>query len=509
MRINNNIMAMNTHRQLGANQANGSKSLEKLSSGLRINRAGDDAAGLAISEKMRGQIRGLNQAQRNAQDGISLIQTAEGALNETHSILQRMRELAVQSATDTNTSEDRAEIQKEVDELAKEITRIANNTEFNTQKLINGGIDANGISAAKFHVGANAAQDISLSIGAMDAKSLSVSRDVITPTLASGATDVTAATVSGTVGSAIVDSASIGVTAAEVAATSGSVVGATTYANIGALNTALGDASGTAKTIDISVDGGATQTITFNADYTGAGAFADWGAFETFVNGQLTGATVSGADGAGLTFTSSTTGSTSSVAITADPNSITGSGTATAGTDTSYTVSLNDGSTTVNITGLAGTETSIAGTGAYAGLTLTTDGAFDENLAATVTISAETASAATFASGAKTADASTAAGIDVSTQSAASSAITTIQSAIETVSTERSKLGAYQNRLEHTISNLGTSSENLQAAESRIRDVDMAAEMMQFTKNNILQQAATAMLAQANQAPQSVLQLLG
>ena len=140
MRINHNIAALNTYRQLTIGGNNATKAMEKLSSGLRINRAGDDAAGLAISEKMRGQIRGLEQASRNAQDGISLIQTAEGALNETHSILQRMRELAVQAASDTNVQVDRIEIQKEVDELAKEITRIANNTEFNTQKLINGGI---------------------------------------------------------------------------------------------------------------------------------------------------------------------------------------------------------------------------------------------------------------------------------------------------------------------------------------------------------------------------------
>ncbi|NLM05086.1 MAG: flagellin, partial [Clostridiales bacterium] len=138
MRINNNLMAMNTHRQLGTANAGGAKSMEKLSSGMRINRAGDDAAGLAISEKMRGQIRGLTQASRNAQDSISLIQTAEGALNETHAILQRMRELAVQSSNDTNTESDRGEIQKEIDQLTSEIDRIANTTEFNTQKLLDG-----------------------------------------------------------------------------------------------------------------------------------------------------------------------------------------------------------------------------------------------------------------------------------------------------------------------------------------------------------------------------------
>ena len=138
MRINNNLMAMNTHRQLGIATTGGAKSMEKLSSGFRINRAGDDAAGLSISEKMRGQIRGLTQASRNAQDGISLIQTAEGALDETHAILQRMRELAVQSSTDTNTEADRVNIQDEIDQLATEITRIAETTQFNTMELLNG-----------------------------------------------------------------------------------------------------------------------------------------------------------------------------------------------------------------------------------------------------------------------------------------------------------------------------------------------------------------------------------
>lgn len=273
MRINHNIAALNTYRQLSINTASGSKSLEKLSSGYRINRAGDDAAGLAISEKMRGQIRGLNQAERNSQDAISLIQTAEGALNETHSILQRMRELAVQSASDTNTDDDRAEIQKEIEQLTAEIDRISTDTEFNTMKLMDGTYESTELT---FQVGANASQEVSLTVSNMDADTLGVA----------------------------------------------------------------------------------------------------------------------------------------------------------------------------------------------------------------------------------------AADINLSTQLSASAAITTINSAISTVSSERAKLGAMQNRLEHTINNLGTTSENLTASEARIRDVDMAKEMMEFTKNNILQQAATAMLAQANQQPQGVLQLL-
>ncbi|MGI6372134.1 MAG: flagellin [Caldicoprobacterales bacterium] len=162
MRINNNLMAMNAYRQLGITNSAGAKAMEKLSSGLRINRAGDDAAGLAISEKMRGQIRGLTQASRNAQDGISLIQTAEGALSETHAILQRMRELAVQAATDTNTEVDRSEIQKEVNELIDEINRIAEQTQFNELNLLDGSF-----SGKKFHIGANEGQAITLDINLM------------------------------------------------------------------------------------------------------------------------------------------------------------------------------------------------------------------------------------------------------------------------------------------------------------------------------------------------------
>lgn len=273
MRINNNIPAMNTHRQLGMTTNASAKSMEKLSSGFRINRAGDDAAGLSISEKMRGQIRGLNQASRNSQDGISLIQTAEGALNETHSILQRMRELAVQSANDTNVSVDRASLNDEFAQLKSEITRIGKNTQFNEKDIMKAG------NSVVLQVGANAGQTMTIQLK--------------------------------------------------------------------------------------------TQTIS--------------------ALGQSA-------------------------------------------------VSLGNKS--------------------------------------------------------------------ISTRIAASTAISSVNSAIVSVSKSRSLLGAYQNRLEHTIKNLDTSSENLQASESRIRDVDMAKEMMEFSKNNILQQAAQAMLAQANQAPQGVLQLL-
>ena len=279
MRINNNIAALNTHRQYGINNNNVASSVEKLSSGYRINRAGDDAAGLAISEKMRAQIRGLNMASKNSQDAISLIQTAEGALQETHNILQRMRELAVQAASDTNDGDyeegedggvDRAALDAEFQELLKEINNIAEQTAFNTRKLLNGNL-----SGAVIQTGANESETLDISIG------------------------------------------------------------------------------------DMSTTGLAITTLLLES------------------------------------------------------------------------------------------------------------------------------------------------------RANAASAISKVNEAINTVSTERSKLGAYQNRLQHKIANLDTSAENLTAAESRIRDIDMAKEMTNFTKNSILTQAATAMLAQANALPQGVLQLLG
>ncbi|MGG0644205.1 flagellin [Sporosarcina gallistercoris] len=391
MIINHNIAAMNTHRQLGANNTNASKNLEKLSSGLKINKAGDDAAGLAISEKMRGQIRGLDMAQKNAQDGISLIQTAEGALNETHDILQRMRELAVQSSNDTNNDADRAELQKEVDQLAQEITRISDNTEFNTKNLL-GKDDKAGFSG-KFHIGANTGQDISLDIKNMAAKSLGVQGNAYELTDVAGVTDLQVQSKDGkAITIKFTDTAIATETTASINQTGDeiTVVLASTSATTGTGTTAshadIKKALESIKEINVSVKEGATL-------------------------------------------------STTAIGDVAKP-----------------------GDTTVKTT-------------------------LDADLSKKV-------------------------GIDISSQSSASGAVKTINDAIETVSAERSKLGATQNRLEHTINNLGTSSENLTAAESRIRDVDMAKEMMSFTKNNILTQAAQAMLAQAQQSSQGVLQLL-
>jgi len=422
MRINNNLMAMNTHRQLGLSNAAGAKSMSKLSSGYRINGAADDAAGLAISEKMRGQIRGLNQASRNAQDGISLVQTAEGALNETHAILQRMRELAVQSSNDTNVNVDREALQNEVDELSKEISRISANTEFNTQKLLDGTFDGT------FQIGANEGQNLKLNIGDMRASALGVAGDAkveLTATLADGVnttTDIAGGTADGTY---IIDGTNLKDATGTIVATTGD--GGLTWTGNG--NGAIGD-----------------DVITFEQE-------VDSGSISILNNTVKGTAVISGHE---LQAGNYTVDITNNQLLDSAGNVV-----ATTTNDTTFT-SAKDGTTTV----------------------LTLDAAATSNYSITI------------------------GGPDISTQTNADAAITTINNALETVSDERAKLGAVQNRLEHTIKNLDTTSENLQASESRIRDVDMAKEMMEFTKNNILQQAAQAMLAQANQAPQGVLQLL-
>lgn len=309
MKINHNISALNAYRNLATNTAQTNKSLQKLSSGLRINQASDDAAGLAISEKMRSQIRGLGMAERNALDGISLIQTAEGALSSVHDILQRMRELAVQSANGTNTASDRQEIQKEMIQLTTEINRVGNDTEFNKAKLLNGD-HAGADKSLTLQIGANANQTVQLEVNDMRAQALGIT-----------------------------------------------------------------NASGSKQKVTLT-DG--TQKDVF----------------------YLLAATVE-------------------------------------------------------------------------------NGAANDEHA-----------------------------LDVLTQESAATAIFVIDDAIQRVSSERSRMGAIQNRMEYTVDNLKTMGENLTSSESRIRDLDMALEMTEFTKNNILNQAAQAMLAQANQLPQGVLQLL-
>ncbi|OXB92966.1 flagellin [Parageobacillus galactosidasius] len=459
MRINHNIAALNTYRQLTIGQGAAAKNMEKLSSGLRINRAGDDAAGLAISEKMRGQIRGLEQASRNAQDAISLIQTAEGALNETHSILQRMRELAVQAANDTNTADDRAKIQAEVDQLAKEITRIANDTEFNTQNLLAGGLDNT------FHIGANSGQNITLKVNAMDAKSLGVSRDInYISSFTAGTTTLTSSAVTEPGSGLTAGTYKIAVTHnnANASATGNTTAGAVSLANQTSFSGARDetgvifkvtsvDGSGKVITAEYSTDGG----VTWNAatvDTTGSdGVIKYKGVDITIATNAL--------NAVDQTVTVNFTARNDSIQLTdASGNNI---GSAVTVYSDQDSVTIGDASTgrtlKINSTSLGDLTTGTGGN------------------AASVNVGTQASTAAVIGTdGTVITKAVAQAGINVSTQEAANSAITIINNAITKVSEERSKLGAVQNRLEHTINNLQTSSENLTAAESRIRDVDYA-----------------------------------
>lgn len=401
MIINHNLNSMNAHRNMSFNTTQTGKAMEKLSSGLRINRAGDDAAGLAISEKMRGQIRGLDQSARNAQDGISMIQTAEGALNETHSILQRMRELAVQAGNDTNTTTDRGEIQKEINSLTSEINRVGNTTEFNKQKLLNAS--------------------------------------------------------SGTIvgGSAAVPGTPASATPTQTSGSSGNLtVDATGFTGVDGTWT-LATANGTAFTLDKG-DGNGAQAVTFTAG-------------------------VATVDGLEITLPATPVASDEWTIGVVAP--VAGTPATGAKSELKLQIGANENQTmTVEFVDMRAAALGITGTGTGF------------------------SSAANVSNG--TDNTSTENALDVSTSTNAGNAVTVIQNAIDAVSAERSKLGASQNRLEHTINNLNVGAENLQAAESRIRDVDMAKEMMNFTKNNILNQAAQAMMAQSNQQPQAVLQLL-
>jgi len=467
MIINHNISALNTYRQLGVNTGATSKALEKLSSGLRINRAADDAAGLAISEKMRGQIRGLEQAQRNAQDSISLIQTAEGALNESHAILQRMRELAVQSSNDTNTAEDRNKLQAEVDQLAEELTRIASTTEFNTQKLLDGTFDGT------FHIGANATQNISLQISNMDANKLGVAG-------AHGAQfDIASATDS--LGAGLIADGEYKVIELDDNSQVDDAAGTGTLVAKYALQGSDG------KIYAVSEDGLEYAALTSEVDLddlaTGQVA-VDYGASDNTDDNLIFADRV--IDGT-ITIDSGAGTARASVAETtlANDTYTVKAGADIASVSVAYALLNSKGEVVAQSTNGQNWKS-------------VTDVTGDDVL---TTVTALTTADTEIVVG-------TNGGLNISTQDSADAAITTINSALETVSAQRSALGAVQNRLDHTINNLGAAAENLTAAESRIRDVDMAKEMMEFTKNNILTQAAQAMLAQANQQPQGVLQLL-
>jgi flagellin len=484
MRIQHNIAALNANRMLGANNTAVSKNLEKLSSGYKINRAGDDAAGLAISEKMRGQIRGLDQATNNANDGISLVQTAEGALNETASILQRMKELATQSSNGTyQNAVDRENISKEVASLKSEIDRISTSTNFNKINLLDGSLSEAGAA------GSNTIAGVAVDISGLEAGTQVVFAKHTGAAAASW--NATNKTLTLNLDDTVNNYSSAQITALmNSAAESGAPK--TGNAKFTGVISATGAVAGTV-TVSKATQGKVTTASDINAGFSldvaklGKTGIADI----TFASAANT-SSVGVAAGGHMTITLDSNKTYSSDDIN---NLLKASG------YDAFHVGF-DGSKSVTdiVAGYhAGAAIGISdGSGVLGGKGLTlqigANGTSDQQVSLNI---GDMSSAGLGISN-----------VSVASQDDAKAAISTIDDAINKVSSTRADLGALQNRLEHTVSNLGVTSENLSSAESRIRDVDMAKEMMDMTKNNVLAQAAQSMLAQANQQPQNVLKLL-
>ena len=477
MRIQHNIMALNSNRQLGVNNSAVARSLEKLSSGYRINRAGDDAAGLAISEKMRAQIKGLEAATDNSQDAISLVQTAEGGLQEVHSMLNRMTELATKSANGTYTDDvDRKALQDEVSALKDEINRIADGTDFNGIKLLDGtmGVGTTGVekeidltanNIAKFNVTVSGAEEgvqVAFAAGA-----------------AAGGTKVSAAwdlagkltfTISGANDTAEITQEDLdrALSAASGAPDNAKNIKVTLDKNI-KFTDAAGSTTGVASVATTATTGKpvqavgeiAAENITVTADKADGNVTVGLESAKSYTSAEINKMLADAGVGMSVNYEGGKTGAGLNAKTATLGAKVAGSGLSAGGG-----LKLQIGDTSESYNQL---ELSIA----------------DMHVNALDLSS-----------------------VDISTRDGAAAAMSKIKTAINTVSTSRGKLGAIQNRLEHTINNLGVTTENITSAESRIRDVDMAKEMMNYTKNSVLVQSAQAMLAQANQQPQSVLQLL-
>ncbi len=580
--INTNIASLTAQRNLNSSQGDLSTALQRLSSGLRINSAKDDAAGLAISERFTTQIRGLNQAGRNANDGISLAQTAEGDLSQITNNLQRIRELAVQSANATNSSSDRAALQAEVSELVAEIDRVASTSSFNGVKLLNGTF-----ASQVFQVGANAGETVSISsitsartssLGQSTGASLAAAGTAVQSGFTDGDLTVNGYAISATADakaiadaitaadvnlSATATNAQTGIAYADVVGTAGSAASPTENTVTAIAGTA--DANG--QQFILTIDGVEAANVTLadtetvatvavaaeiNSDF--ATFIANSGGAYSITSGTLAGGdlVLSKADGTAITFDTSTstlggvaasvtqsetTGGTPAVTAVAPDYTLSVDGTAldltAAGSDGTITateiaalINALDGytasaatATTLDITKAdgsnivlaeGGTETAgegLAATGAtYRGVISGITSAADD-----LVIAGNTPANAGLTAGTTTADTligTTLANTDISSVSGANAAILSVDSALTAINSSRASLGAIQNRFESVIASIQTTSENLTASRSRIQDADFAAETAALTRAQILQQAGTAMLAQANALPQNVLALL-
>ena len=571
MVVQHNMSAMNANRMLSGVSLAQSKSTEKLSSGYRINRAADDAAGLSISEKMRGQIRGLNQASTNAQDGISLIQTAEGALNESHSILQRMRELSVQAANGTETDDDREAVQNEIEQLQSELTRISDTTEFNTMKLLDGSLgsksasstgstltgssvavfkaatmDGADVKATKFSaLKTSTVKDTFQIDGEMftvdwskgDAKDFAAKygtdfsqtnmTEEQTKAMASDLQKVlnNAAKEAGVKGTVTVEAKAAGV----LKYTSDNTGSTSSFGFVGTDATTVS----TTKTEPVATDSWGATLMGTNDKNTAKTQDAEMKFNSTVAANSNFTMTINGTEvkaEIGTEINESTTLSAAATTLQTSVQAAVGAYNTAMGytaTDTEYlkntdfTVEANkDGSLSVKYNGsnknvdfsfgeyTSGGDTTTTAT--KLGLVNKQSAAATQSKGVKLQIGANEGQTMEFTIDDMSAAALGVDGkkVDLSNQDGASEATTTIDAAIKKVSAQRSQLGAVQNRLEHTINNLDTAAENTQTAESRIRDTDMAEEMVNYSKNSILAQAGQSMLAQANQANQGVLTLL-
>ena len=483
--INTNIASLNAQRNLGTSQSALATSLQRLSSGLRINSAKDDAAGMAITSRMSAQIRGLNQAARNANDGISLAQTAEGALSEVSNNLQRIRELAIQSANSTNSASDRASLDAEAQQLIAEITRVASQTSFNGLNLLDGTF-----TAQAFQVGANANQTISVTSIA-DARATGLGSNIL----------VAGGTVMGTTKAAAPDLTGGNTITAETNLTVSTVNGGTTAA----FGYAAGaDAKAIAAAINTNAASvGVTATASNSATLSGVSAagtvsFTLGGTASQAISAAITDPTDLTALVGAINGAAGTTGVTATFTSTSAKNSI--------------TLTSNDGSD-ISILNYANTSAVVGDTMAFSGVTLT-EGTNDSSIKTGSVSLSSTKGAITLANqnadvfNTATSTFSSMAGVSLTSAANAQLAIATVDAALGMVNVSRGDLGAYQNRFSSAIANLQTTAENVTAARSRIQDTDFAAETASLTRNQILQQAGTAMLAQANQLPNNVLTLL-
>ena len=500
MVVRSNIMAVNSQRQLGMNNNQVSKALEKLSSGYRINRAGDDASGLAISEKMKSQIKGLDTASLNAQDGISVVQTAEGALTEVHNMLNRMTELATRSANGINADLNRESLQQEVDKLKEEIDRISESTNFNGIKLLDGSM-ATGVGSTKVQSGLAGAPMSSVSATGGAAQSQAASTYKSTGLSASDSSTVSIKYMNAqgsinTITVSVTDGTKLDAEVQAAIKANKDFKDQTLTLNAGSIGFAMKDKGETHMKIleitqtvnDVAVSptettvGAVTagQNEVFEIDTTKVTDASKKNYFE--IDGQKFQIVKDGNE-ADLGYTALYT--QDGTATTKDAVSRIASQLREKGFDVK-----------TDSTGLKLNFSKGDGSAASGGLTLQIGDTADHYNKINVGVKDMSCKGLGIAS------------LDISTRPGAADAIDTIRNAIDKVSEQRGVLGATQNRLEYTINNLDTASENLQSANSRIRDTDMAKMMMEYTKVNVLTQSAQAMLAQANQQPQSVLQLL-